>query len=292
MNNKFRNNQDLKKLFDEEKRKNNDLQIQLNLLEEYCQKIILTKDIENNPRRKPVRLDDKINNKYQPKWVDTYLRLKNMYDSDLVQVNNVGFGEWQDEKILDFWKQYILILCNYLICYNQYIKDIEYHIQNNNIECDEYIEKIQNNINFYKHKIQKIYHKYTKKRVIKLNNFKEKKKEIMVNIIESLKTNKDIDLEEIKNGHKINMKKYSYNNNVCKSEIKINDEITLYPHHITPHIINAFLHIEELEKIEHQKRLDLIDILNKDFYKERIYDEIIELTKLWFGERFQYESFT
>ena len=50
---------------------------------------------------------------------------------------------------------------------------------------------IKNNINFYKYKIQQIYHKYTKKRMIKLNDFKDIpeafKKEISDNYPEYVK---------------------------------------------------------------------------------------------------------
>ena len=123
-----------------------------------------------------------------------YLHLKNIYDRDFEQIQEIGFEKWQDDIILNFWKQYILVICNYFICHSKYLNVMIEHVKENNIsctECDDFIQNIQNNNNIYKNKLQKIYHKYTKKRMIKSfsslkNDFKEKKREIIVNLIESL----------------------------------------------------------------------------------------------------------
>ena len=203
------------------------------------------------------------------KTITELLKKRGYYTScDVISklvIPNIGFDDWQDQKIFDLWKQYILILCNYFICHTQYYNSLMTYVKTNNLLCeeiDDYMKKIENNINFYQSKLQKIYHKYTKKRLVPLNDFKQKKKNIVLSVINGLKNTTDI--ESIKLPP--NFKKYTYDNTVCKSEIIINGEITIHPKNILPEVVNGFTLIEEMETTEHDKRKVLKDIIDNNFY--------------------------
>jgi len=273
MNTKI-SNAELIKIINIERHKNGDLEARIEMLEKYYRDALSNNESKTN-RSRPYKLG----NNRPKRWQDKYLELKQIYEQDLEQIND-GFDDWQDQKIFDLWKQYILILCNYFICHTQYYNSLMTYVKTNNLlseEIDDYMNKIENNINFYRSKLQKIYHKYTKKRLVKLNDFKQKKKNIVLSVINGLKNTTDIESIKLPPS----LKKYTY----TKYKSEIISGIILQD--ILPEVVDGFTLIEEMETTEHDKRKVLKDIIDNNFYTEKIYDEILDLSESWFGVRYE-----